>query len=613
MFKKMTAALVALTAAATIFTSCAPGSTDPVQNANGDYVPKKDLKITVWNTQGTDYTAKELKKNIVEDWLVDKTKVKVENIYGNDGGQWDAKLSKLVAANDLPAIVSCGAYQGPAHFSKLDEMGKLWELTPEMIQQYAPEVWRKTPAKFWEEMTVNGKILGIPYLADASKESIPDATPEELKRIEDLYIVYNNDVTISGAQTLWVRDDILKRFYPEAKTYDELCTLLEEKQQPIGEDLLDIPIDSTEKYIKFMYDIKDANLKENGKTVYAFGYCGSDNWSALAWLGADMYGYKGHNYTGTWNDTKQEIEIPLVHDVIRQAAKEQNQMLADKVIDPESMAHTVAQANEKVLNGLYAIVPMSGIGDAVAINKTLEENGKPYRYRPFYTQVPAQKDYAPFREETLWNESLCILKTVSEEELHQILNWINVQYTDEYDAIQYWGPEDAGLYETDANGIRHFTDERFTKYFIEGDSSALTPEETLGVGGPEAAGYKRGGLFSVGPANGSKWEPKVHTNYIKYNPSPWTGFKFPAESEHVKNVKLYPPCQVWSSVYAEIPEVVTFWAERGQWENSFKMAMAASVDDFDSKWDAAIDSLNKIVDVKTMETEMTKVAKGLLD
>ena len=94
---------------------------------------------------------------------------------------------------------------------------------------------------------------------------------------------------------------------------------------------------------------------------------------------------------------------------------------------------------------------------------------------------------------------------------------------------------------------------------------------------------------------------------------PRSGFKFKEDSEHVKSVKHYPPCQGWSAVYADIPEVVTFWAEREQWENLFKIAMAAPTKDFDKKWDEAIAGLNKIVDIKTLESEMTKVAKPLAE
>ena len=104
----------------------------------------------------------------------------------------------------------------------------------------------------------------------------------------------------------------------------------------------------------------------------------------------------------------------------------------------------------------------------------------------------------------------------------------------------------------------------------------------------------------------------MHRSF-KYVPTSDSGFRFPKGSKHVKNVKEYPPCQVWSSVYADIPEVVSFWGEREQWESKFKIALAAGKDEFDSKWDSALGTLNEIVSVDALEKAMTEVAKPLAD
>lgn len=609
--RKITASILCIVLCICLLASCNKnGGSQPVYE-NGVYVPKDDIKITVWQTQGTDYTAKALKGSIVEEWLVNKTKVKVDNIYGNDGGQWDAKLSKLIAGDCLPEIVACGGYQGPAHFSKLNDLKQVWELTPEILQKYAPNVWKRTPKEFWDKIKVDGKIYGIPYLSEPTEVTQPDATEEELTFIRQRYVKPVNKIFHDATYGLYIRDDISKKLFPESKTYDELVALLEERQEPIGEELLDIPIKSTEDYIKLMYDIKDAGIKEKGKTVYAFGYDGGDNWGSLVWLGSQMMGYLGHAYTGTWNNATKKIEIPLVREEVKEAARIQNKMLSDKVIDPESMAHTSAQYKEKVLNGQYAIAPLNPLGGLTMVNDQLADLGKPYRYRPLYTQVPAIENYPVYEEMKTWSGSLCITKTASEAEFYQILNWIDTQFSDEFESVCYWGPEDAGLYTEDENGKRTFKDERFTKYYIEGDKTVLTAEETLGLGGPNNEGYSICGLFSVMSSTYSRWRPEVHKQYVKYKPTVTSGFSFKVDSEYVTGVDTYPPCQGWSSEYADIPEVVTFWAERGQWENSIKIAVASPVEKFDSAWDSAIKELNNIVDIKAMEEKMTKIARKL--
>lgn len=575
-------------------------------DGNGNYVPGDLLKLTVWETQGTDYAAPAVGKwDIVANWLREKTNVTIENMYGNDGGQWDTKLTKLVAGDNMPHIVHCGGYQGPAHFSKLDELNQAWELTPEMIQTYAPEVWKRTPADYWEKMSKDGKILGIPFMMNLDDAIFPEASEEEKEIIRKSSANYT-DVTYTVSQFLWVRDDILKDFFPQAKNFKELEARIEEKGAPLEDELLDIPIYSTDEFIKFMYDIKNANYTENGKKVYAFGYHGgTDNWCALSWLGADMYGYKTHFYTSTWNENTQSIEIPLVGDLIKQAAKTQTKMIRDGVIEEESLVHTTAQYKEKVLNGQYAIAGLSAIAAPDTINDELKKAGKSFRYRPFITQVPAQKDYPAYKERTYWAESICLLKTLSEEEVHQVLNWINVQYTDEYDKVRNWGPEEAGLYTTAEDGRPIFKDDRFNKYFIEGDTSALPEEkDRLGLGG-------KGGLMKVTPVDPDRWTPKiVYHDKAKVRAEVGTGFSFTTENEHVKNVKEFPPANVWSSIYAGIPEVETYWSARDQWESKFKIAFTAKSDeDFDKKWQSAVEELNNIVDISTLEKKMTGAAK----
>ena len=572
----------------------------------------KRINLVIWETQGTDYVPQTvIKDNVVENWLVSKTNVKVKNVYGNDGGQWDTKLTKLAAGNNLPNLINCGAGQGPAHFQKLKEMGALAELTPELLKECAPDIWNSVSEEQWKKLTASdGTILGIPY--DYSTMSRIDGKIKTDETQEDLdfqldTIKLTDDMTVGGNGTFYIRDDILKKIYPEAKSYDELVKLLNEKNEPIGDELLDVPIYSTQDYIDFMYKIKELNLKEDGKTVYTFGYNGGDNWVALTYLGADMYGYKGRNYCSWWNTALNKMEIPLAHDVVKQAAKTQSQMIRDKVIDPESLTHNDATYKEKILNGRYAIIPADYVG--ININKELESRGVKYRYRPLITQVPAQKGLEVIKTQSGdWGQAICLLNTLSKDEVKQVLNWMNVQYTDEYEEVKNWGPKEAGLYTETKDGKREFKDERFRKYFVDNDTSALNVQETKGVNGPMQAGY-RVGLYSIW--SGSRhWTPEVMERKNELLPAMNSGFKFKSDSVHVTNVKTLPFTDyIWDAAYADIPEVVKYWGAREQWENKFKLAFASDSDaEFETKWKSAVDLLNSLVDVDKMEEKMTEAA-----
>lgn len=555
---------------------------------------EKKLQLTVWTTQGTDYVKpqmpEKLEDRLVEQWLVNKTGVQVTNMYGNGGGQWEAKLGQLVAGNNMPNLIHCGGGQGPGHFAKLTEGNLIWELTPELLEKYAPDIWRKVPKTMWDRMTVNGKILGIPYDFPISKEIDP--------KLSDEIVELKGSPKMDFISTLWIRDDVLKKIYPNAMTYNDILNLYEKTKPYIGDELFDVPITTTEEYVKFMYDIKKLNITEGNKPVFATGYNGADNWFALSYLGASMMGIN-HSYTGSWDAQKQKMRIPLFEAAYKEAALIQNRMVRDNVIDPESLVHTNAQWKTKVMNGQYAIIPMNFVGDPQSINQQLETSGKTFRFRPFYTKVATKAGYEAFVEPLSWNNSVGILKTINKKELLQVLKWMNTMFTDEYDDVRLWGPKDAELYVDTANGERKFKDENYEKFFIGSDNSALKQTENK----------LSTGLFTIKfmPVNNNVKEYKIDKNAIKF-----VGARFKLDNPHIKNLSPYPPCQMWSAEFASIDLVKSFWAQRSQWEDTFKKAYIAKSDqEFSEIWDASIKNAYTLVDVDAMLNQMTSVAKQL--
>ncbi len=565
------------------------------------------LGLVVWNTQGTDYTPEPLAKgHLLKDWLEEKTGVFIEDIYGNGGSQWDPKLTKIIASGNIPDIVLCSAGQGGAHFQKLDQLGKLVKFTPEMLKKYAPNLWEKTPASYWSALTnEDGQILGIPYNAPPSIDVISGATEEDMEFIANSSLQFENDVMYLKDACFWVRDDILKDIYPDARSYDELVALMEERNEPIGDELLDIPVYSTDDFVDFFYKIRDNKYTSNGTPVYAFGYTGGDNWVGLNWFGADMIGYKGHNYSATWNAKEQKIEIPLMHEAVKEAGRIQNQMVADKVIDPESLVNTAALYKEKAMNGNYAVVVGSFLGTMNAINDELEKSGVDFRFRPFITQVPALEQYPAYKEEALWNSAFAITNTLTEEEVIKVLKWADIQYTTEYEKAYYWGPEEAGLYEETEDGKLIFKDKKYNDYFID-DTIDLEKDDRQGLGLPTS-------YLNLRPTSVSVWDARVMHRKLIYYPNTSSGFKFPYDSEHVTSVALHPASQIWDARYASLPEVISFWNERSKWESKFTMALAAEPKDFEKKWQEAVDTVNAIVKVEDLEAAMTKVAKPLAE
>lgn len=600
---KITALLLAGTMMGSALSGCgnkkkAETGEIPMLKDGETYTPQKDMEITVWQTQGSDYVAPAQPKNdVVQNWLVDKTRVKVVNAYGNGGGQWEAVLARLIAGDNFPEIVACGGGQGPTHFNRLNQANQIWELTPEMLQTYAPDVWEKVPQSMWERMKVDGKIYGIPYLFGADKAIDPNITDEEIEMWGTVQSEY-------GTQ-LWIRDDIAKMLYPDCMDYEDCMNLLEKKGAPIGDELVDIPINSTDDLVNLMKKIKDLNLTAGNKPVYAFGYAGADCWVPFARLGPEMMGYNGHTYTSSWNPKTKEIRLPLVEDVVKEAGLLQNQLIRENVIDPESLVHTDAQCKEKILNGQYAIAVLSAIMHPPTINDTLATNGREFRYRPLYTHVPAREGYELTRTMPSWGASIGILKAVSAEDIPQILNWINTQFTDEYEEIRYWGPPEAELYTDNPDGTRYFKNDKYNRLFINHESVEFDEDEKLGLNGTV-------GLFSVKFRQDTKWDPMMYNHVKQYQLTSGTGGKFSADGPYAKKGILSPPDDAWSAEYAGLESVTKYWSSRSQWEEPFKITLAAKSDEeFEQKWQAAIDNLYSIVDVDAMCKEMTEIARGI--
>ena len=623
---KLLSILLALTFMVSMFAACTKKEEKKTQESKtqstdtsgeqtqAGYVPQKKLDIAVWDTQGTDVPAVDRpKEDIAGDWLDNKTKVKIKEYYGNGGQQWEAKLTTLVASGNLPSIVKTWAGQGPAHHSKLHEGDLNWELTPDMLEKYAPEVWKSIPKYMWDSIKIDGKIYGIPYAMPVDLENDPTLPGDFLTT----FSVLKEKATWTGtpSNALYIRDDILKKLIPTAMNYDEALQLLTEKNAPIGDTFI-LPIKSTDEYVKFMYDIKALEMKEGNRPVYATGYNGGDNWIALSVLGAEMMGYKGYYYTGWWSVPENKMKFGYLDPIFKEAAKIQNKMIRDKVIDPESLVHNAEKFKEKVMNGQYAIIPNSWIGAIDQINIDLQNAGKSFKFVPFFTQVAQREEFPAYKEgPPNFTGTLSILKTLKEDELYQVLNWVNTLFTDEWEEIRFWGTKEAGLYEELADGKRKFKDEKLHKFLVDGDMSVMDWRDAKGLNfnNTPFTGGNPGVVDNITKWLGaSNFQPAYINKTAKYD-TLGQAITFSADSEWVKGFVPLPNVQSWAPEYANIPEIQELWSKRATWDDPFKVAFTAKSDeDFDKKWENAIENFKKTINVDKMLEEQTKIALPLV-
>lgn len=591
MFKKSIAVLCTVVLILSACTEIKPVSDT---DEKGNYIlPEKQLKLTVWDLSDNEEYGKISDTDVVAKWLNEKTNVVVSKIYGNNGKAWTDRLAQLVMDGQLPNIVNASDGEGMIQFMKLDKIKKVYKLTEDEIKQYAPNLWKKTPKKYWDCLkNADGDIIGLPY-------DLPPNDPKILKYCDDddaeyikKYSECENDIFPQSGKCLWIRDDILKDFYPEAKSWNEIAALDEEF---LGDVLLDVPVTTTEEYISFMYSLGNGRyISQNGKKVYAFGYCEKNALTDANMLGADMYGYKNYDLFTSWQDDK--INLMLDDEVVYNSFKTQNQMIYDEIIDGDSIYDTEKEYIAKIIDGRYAIISPDTNGEQ--INRMLEENGVSFRYRPFLTNITSE--YKPYKTARIFGGAICILNNLSPSQVHQLLNLINVCYSDEFESVNNWGTED--MYTENESGERLFKNDNLNRYFILGEKDALSDEtELLGLSGG-------GSLLNIVPTRLGKYSPSVMYKQTasKFNIS--ERLKFSPDSIHVSSLQTKPPSELKNSIYAAIPEVTEFLSHKNEIETELKRTLIKSPDEFEMKWAEFIDDVYKATDIAELEEKMTLAA-----
>ena len=612
--KKLICTVIAATIVSMAFVGCGKKVSDPAKVTPEvkafDVNTASDLKLKVWQSQGTDLlpdTAVKGADNMVQNWLTQKTKVTIatEDIQGNGGQNWIGKLTMLAAGGNLPDI-ALGGVNGLDVVKKLVESGKTWELTPEILQKYAPNIYKSTTDAMWVNTKINGKIYGIPFNFFPSKELDP--------KIDERYL-YGKGVegTNSGLLTncFVIRDDISKKLFPESKTYKELTAELNSKGEKAStEDILTIPLKSKDSVVKMFYDIQKLGLKEAGKDVFPLAFPSGDTWTFFSQLMP--------NVMGNWNvfmmtqfDLKsQTIKFGMQQPLYKEFGGLLNKMIRDKVCEPESLLQTPAQYTEKALAGRYAVVNLSKINlNYETINNEMAKAGKAYGYVPFLTQVPVDKDTTPYVAPAICGGTLMILKTdtvKTEKELAQVLNYYDKQYTAEFLELSQWGPKEAALYK-EVDGKRQFVDEKLNNVVVKGlvDETVTTAYKK---GLVTYDGYRQILQYITNPYNASV----VNKTFIP-TVSAVLGKNFNIGSKY--QVKEVGPSQnLWDTAFAGVAganDSVTGWQDK--YDNAFKASLVSTTDaQFNTKWDEAEKKLSTIVSDK-MLAEMTVIAKKEYD
>ncbi len=441
-----------------------------------DYTGDK-FDVTVWYGYGTGdaNVGKKATDDKFRDELERVTGIRIDekNSFDNGGSSGDSKLAKMVATKSYPQV---GVGIETSITDKLVDAGKLYDIT-ELIPKYMPNYMKIINSsdeikRQFEAQKVKGKHVNYFVFSDnAYKFYDKDYTPEK----------YANLIQpVDSRSWIWVRDDIVTKLYPNAKTMAEIKEIYMKNGVYTKEDLTDVRITSKEDFRTLLEKIDALGLVENGKKVWPmYTHTGSDNWDLMTMFTTPLAG-KGIS-TGTYvncfsyYDGKQDKMVKTAEqEWFKDMMKYFNQMIIDCLASKEALIDSAAVFEQKKLNGEYAVLYGNTIPPT---DEQLKAAGKTYSYRPVMIDVPC--DYNEYvrmdsTKAAFGGYGICFFKdAMTEAQVEHFLRFLDFFYSDAGMKFSHWGPEKAGLYEEDENGNLRYTDERFKATKVYGSDKQV--------------------------------------------------------------------------------------------------------------------------------------------
>lgn len=386
-----------------------------------------------------------------------------EESFDNGDEMMDAKLAKIVATKDWPDILE---EPESSVLEKLIEQDLVWDLT-DYIPKYMPHLQAMIDLggenPFFRSPRDDGKLYWFQMDPQLSYR-YPDMDPQIRARAE---------APVSPISFVYVRDDILKKIYPDALMQDDLEAIYLKNGSYTKEEILDCAFDSADEFYEFLYKVKDLNVKRGNRKVFPTYACdGTDNWMLMTYLGClygrYVQGLGGANYFTYYDKETEQIEYMFKQDFFKETVKDWANLVQDGVASLDSLVDNRAAFEQKVANGEYAVL----YGSNIPLIDTINDQGNPFKYRKVYINVPVNEDKFLVTGAVVGGYRYAILKpNVSEKDLIQILQYFDFMLTDVGSKLTYWGPKSAGLFTEDENGVRRYKDSELESCMVYGEEN----------------------------------------------------------------------------------------------------------------------------------------------
>lgn len=530
-----------------------------------DWTGKK-LSLRMWFGAGNGNVRRNLipTEGVVNEELYRVTGVKFDEdtSFDNGGESFDAKVAKNIASNDWPDVLV--QVEDP----RFVEEGLVYDLT-DLIPKYCPNIValaNKTGVDYLDYFRDKntGRIYKVPIQSMNFSYNMPDLNKEDLILVEP---------PVDPIGYVYVRDDVLKMLYPNAKSQTEIEELYMKNGGFSMEEILDVPINSKEDFFKFLYDIKKLGLKDGNTEIYpTFIADGLDNWALLSNLGF-LYGYNINNgydanYFTYWDKETNQIEYMFKQDFFKEMLRDYTKLVQDGIASPESLVDTRSVFEQKVNNGHYAVIYGA---TSVPNLETLNAQNEGFKYRKVYINVPFNNEkFVYTTSPNIWGESMMIMNNgrIKEEDLPQILRFVDFVFSEAGQKLTHWGPRSAGLW-TEEDGKRTFIDKELEAKILYGAANEKDVYYGLQNG-----------------VNNSSWPGSPVMGASRYNPkimyeierTPSLASKFFSVGMHqdgnaLKSGVSYCPNVWYFTNY--VKGAKTFWDARQEYEDSIKKVFTA--------------------------------------
>lgn len=443
----------------------------------------KKLNLTLWDSSLDMATGTSSSSDVVNPEISRITGVSVEATLDNKGKEPEARIADLYLTNNLPDV----AYGGWV------DKEYCWNLYDYI--DYLPTLKARLPKEAWENVNITLGESNALYALPGGMGSTSLAAFD--KKADPKKTVLFSAVT-DNYPFVYVREDILKDAYPEAKTQAEIDALYNEQGYFTEEDLFDVEITSAEQFrTEFLPKIYNAiHTARDSKGEYKYK-ASANEWVApmTASAGTDKGYNDGWDFGGQlltrllggmtinndmftyWDKVDKEIKLLYEQDFYTDELKEWAALLAEgKYVNEEGYNNDRTTIVSRYNTGMYAI----GYGassfptslSCTARSLSDEVNGTTVRYRKVYMKIPVGEHFEPLTTGGQSGVGICLLKDkVREEDIPQILRWYDFQFSELNDKLISWGPRSAGLFTEDENGVRQFKDEELANQMVYNTSS----------------------------------------------------------------------------------------------------------------------------------------------